>query len=336
MNTDILFLKQEDVIKAGALDMEMTLEKAEKSLKMWAEGTLKNPTKVSLNLREEHESFFMSMPCYIGGDVKTAGFKWAAEARKNYSKGIPLGIDVTVLSDPETVLPYAFLDATLITAMRTAASAGLGAKYLCNPDSKKATLVGCGVVGRFGVMAATLAVPFLEQIEIFDLDLEKAKAVAAEFADNTIPVKAVDDLAESVKTSDIIITMTTTRVPFLKKEWLKSNATVVQMGGRDIEDDVITSADQFYVDNWYQITGSAAGNVAMLAKENKVHQETSVELRYVAAGMAEGRKDHDNLVVYCSLGLGAMDIMIADQIYKNAKAMGIGTVTNLWDAPKYI
>ena len=192
------------------------------------------------------------------------------------------------------------------------------------------------MVGRFGVMAATLAVPFLEQIEIFDLDLEKAKAVADEFKDNAIPVKAVDDLAESVKTSDIIITMTTTRVPFLKKEWLKSNATVVQMGGRDLEDDVITSADQFYVDNWYQITGSGKGNVAKLAKEDKVHQDTSIELRYVVAGMAEGRKDHDNLVVYCSLGLGAMDIMIADQIYKNAKAMGLGTTVKLWDAPKYI
>ncbi|MBO5666786.1 MAG: ornithine cyclodeaminase family protein, partial [Firmicutes bacterium] len=290
----------------------------------------------SLNLREEHESFFMSMPCYIGGDVKTAGFKWAAEARKNYSKVIPHAIDVTVLSDPETVLPYAFLDATLITAMRTAASAGLGAKYLCNPDSKKVTMVGCGVVGRFGVMALTNAVPFVEKIEIFDLDLEKAKSVAGEFKDNPIPVEAVENLADSVKTSDIIVTMTTTRVPFLKKEWLKPNATVVQMGGRDIEDDVITSADQFYVDNWYQITGSAAGNVAMLAKENKVHQDTTVELRYVAAGMAEGRKDPNNLVVYCSLGLGAMDIMIADQIYKNAKAMGIGTVAKLWDAPKYI
>ncbi|MBQ8589216.1 MAG: ornithine cyclodeaminase family protein [Firmicutes bacterium] len=336
MKPEILMLKQEDVIEAGALDMVMTLEKAELSLKMWAEGTLKNPTKVSLGLRETHESFFMSMPCYIGGDIQVAGFKWAAEGRQNYGKGLPLGIDVTVLSDPNTVLPYAFMDASLITAMRTAASAGLGAKYLCNPDSKKVTMVGCGVVGRFGVMALTNAVPFVEQIEIFDLNLEKAKGIADEFKDNPIPVTAVENLAESVKTSDIIVTMTTTPTPFLKKEWLKPNATVVQMGGRDLEDDVITSADQFYVDNWYQITGSGKGNVAKLAKEDKVHQDTSVELRYVVAGMAEGRKSYDNLVVYCSLGLGAMDIMIADQIYKNAKEKGLGTVVNLWDSPKYV
>ena len=116
MKPEILFLKQEDVIEAGALDMKMTLEMAEKALKMWATGELDNPTKVGLHL-PQHESFFISMPTYVGGEDKIAGFKWAAEARKNYGKGIPLGVDVTVLSDPDTVLPFAFMEASLVTAM---------------------------------------------------------------------------------------------------------------------------------------------------------------------------------------------------------------------------
>jgi len=335
MKPEILFLKQEDVIKAGALDMKMTLEMAEKALKMWATGDLDNPTKVGLHL-DQHESFFISMPTYVGGEDKIAGFKWAAEARKNYGKNLPLGIDVTVLSDPDTALPMAFMEASLVTAMRPAASVALGAKYLCRKDSKKATLVGCGIVGRDAIMATTLAVPFLEKIEIYDLNVPKAKALAEEFKDNAIPVVAVENLEESAKTSDIVITMTTAQKAFFKKEWLMPNATLVQMGPCDVQGDCIIGADQIYVDNWYQIIGSAHGSVGMLYNEGKIKKEDTTELRYVVAGMAEGRKSDDNLVTYCSLGLGAMDIIIAYQLYKNAKEQGLGTVVNLWDAPLYV
>ena len=83
MKPEILFLKQEDVIKAGALDMKMTLDMAEKALKMWATGELINPTKVGLHL-PQHESFFISMPTYVGGEDKIAGFKWAIEHQYDY------------------------------------------------------------------------------------------------------------------------------------------------------------------------------------------------------------------------------------------------------------
>ena len=114
------------------------------------------------------------------------------------------------------------------------------------------------------------------------------------------------------------------------------NATLVQMGPTDVEGDCITDAAQIYVDNWYQIIGSGDGSVAQLYKAGKIQKEDATELRYVVAGMAEGRKSDDTLVTYCSLGLGAMDIIIAYQLYKNAKAKGLGTVLNLWDAPLYV
>ena len=84
------------------------------------------------------------------------------------------------------------------------------------------------------------------------------------------------------------------------------------------------------------LLGSGDGSVAQLHKAGKIKKEDATELRYVVAGMAEGRKSDDTLVTYCSLGLGAMDIIIAYQLYKNAKEKGLGTVLNLWDAPLYV
>ena len=131
MKPEILFLKQEDVIKAGLLDMKMVLAETEKTFKMIGQNQIINPTKVFMGMpsNENWDSYCMSMPAYIGGDVDTAGFKWAAESKANAQlEGVPYGIDIVILSDPKTVFPKAILDGTITTAMRTSATAGVMAK----------------------------------------------------------------------------------------------------------------------------------------------------------------------------------------------------------------
>ena len=119
INPEILFLQQEDQIKAGLLDMKMILEITEDTYKMLGQGQIQNPPKVHLGIPEgtEWESFFNTMPSYIGGDLNIAGIKWAAESKKNaITPGIPYGIDISILSDPVTVLPFCIQDGTIITA----------------------------------------------------------------------------------------------------------------------------------------------------------------------------------------------------------------------------
>ena len=119
IDSEILFLKQEDVIKAGLLDMKQILKVTEKTYELMGQGLIKNPPKVRTRIPDDDnwQSFFNSMPCYIGGDVNIGGIKWAAESKKNaHTPGIPYGIDITILSDPETVLPFCILDGTLVTA----------------------------------------------------------------------------------------------------------------------------------------------------------------------------------------------------------------------------
>lgn len=162
IDSEILFLKQEDVIKAGLLDMKQIIEVTEKTYSMLGKGQIKNPPKTNTSIpdKENWQSFFNSMPCYIGGDVNIGGIKWAAESKKNaHTPGIPYGIDITILSDPETVLPFCILDGTLVTAMRTSAVGGLLAKYTAPSNTETACLVGAGVIGRTMVMAIAEAIP---------------------------------------------------------------------------------------------------------------------------------------------------------------------------------
>ena len=189
---EILFLKQEDVVKAGVLDMKTVLAITEKTFKMIGEGQVINPPKTMLGMpnNENWKSYCMSMPSYIGGDVDIAGFKWASESVFNMSQpDMPYGVDVVMLSDPKTVYPKAIMDGTIITAMRTSAAAGVAAKYLASKNSNTACLVGAGVIGRTMVMAMMEAVPSLETIYLCDLDIAKAQGIAKEYEGkyNVIP-----------------------------------------------------------------------------------------------------------------------------------------------------
>jgi len=85
MKTEILFMKQEDVIEAGILDMAMVLEMVEKAFYLEGQGEIINPPKTvfGIPIGQEPSSKFFSMPVYIGGDVNRPGIKWAAESRAN-------------------------------------------------------------------------------------------------------------------------------------------------------------------------------------------------------------------------------------------------------------
>ena len=344
MSNKFIYLKQEDVIKAGALDMPFVLAEAEETLKKWAQDIVKNPTKVSMMLPDEdHEqSFFVAMPAYIGNEQDgdklygATGMKWAAESLANKANGLPRGIDMLLLSDPNTCLPLAFMEASLITAMRTAASAALGAKYLSNPDAKTACVVGAGIVGRLILDAVTCAMPGLTKVMLYDINAEAAKAVVAEKNYPGVVVEAAPDLPAAAGEADVVITATSARQAFLDYSWIKKNATVVQMGPTDIKKEIIENADTVIVDNWYQVTGFKMSPMWLLSRSGAVTQEDTTELRYIVDGQKPGRVNKDDLVVYCSLGLGSMDIAIGYKLYENALKLGLGVELAVWDQPKWL
>lgn len=302
MKPEILFLSQEDVVKAGVLDMPKVMEQVELAYTYMGKHEVINPAKIKLGIPEDDnwDSFFMSMPSYIK-PLDVAGFKWAAESHENVKHpGMPLGLDVVVLSDPTTVYPRAFMDGTIITAMRTSAVAGMAAKYLARKNSKVATLVGAGVIGRTMVMAIMAALPELETIYLCDLNVPKAEALAKEF-EGQYPVVASGDTEACAKASDLIVTETTCVKPFLKREWIKSNATVIQMGSWEIDEQIPKDAANLYVDSWEQLSHFSFSLIGHLHENCGLEREGVIELQDVVVGNVPGRTSDDDLICCCTL-----------------------------------
>lgn len=336
-DSEILFLKQEEVIKAGLLDMKFVLDAVDETYKLMGQGLIKNPPKTHMPIPDQDnwKSFFNSMPCYIGGDVHIAGVKWAAESKANAPiPGIPYGIDITVLSDPDTVLPFCICDGTLTTAMRTSAVGGTLAKFVAPRNAKTATLVGAGAIGRTMIMAVKEAVPTIETIYLCDLNLDRAKQTAEEspYKDRVEIIPSTESKACALK-SQLIVTETTTPKPIVDKSWLTPGVGIVSMASNELAYEVGTAADVICIDYWDQMITNDAKLVTQMYKKGDVSKEDVNQLGDLCLGRKQGRTSDDQIAMGMSMGIGALDIMIAYKLYQEAVKLGIGTKVRLWDKP---
>src|SRR5919202_1633609 len=182
---ELTFLSQEDVVAAGGLDMDACLATIERTFVLHHRGETVAPQKAAIHWSEELDSDeklgrIMAMPAYVGGETAMAVLKWIPSVPTNPARGLPRGIGLIVLSEPETGLPRAVLDGTVVSAMRTGAVTGVAVRLLARSDAGVVLLLGAGVQARTQLLALERTVPRLEEIRLYDVAAEKARALAAE------------------------------------------------------------------------------------------------------------------------------------------------------------
>ena len=338
---EFLFLTQEDVIAADALNMHAAIEDVELAYKLFASGQVNQPHKPVFRFPnpetgEERHYLAVSMPVYVGGSVNRIGHKWAAESMSNAKRGdMPMGIDIILLHDLDHAIPDAIMEAGLITAMRTSAVAGAGAKALANPDSKVAGSVGAGVIGRTMIMSLTAAMDELEEIRLYDLNRKRAEDLAKEFKD-TIKVRVVDSVEEAFRDADIVTTQTTSRKAFVKDEWIPKGSYFAHMSVTEAEIEAFLKTDRLVVDNWETLKTWDFFPPTKLFKERKLEEEAITDIGKILIGEKPGRASRDERILFANLGMGCLDITIAERIYQNAKAKGLGQKLSLWEKPLWL
>jgi len=338
---EFLFLTQEDVIEAGALDMAAAQEDVETAYKLFSSGQVNQPHKPVFRFNnketgQERYYLVVSMPVYVGGEVDAIGHKWAAESLGNAKRGdMPMGIDVILLHDLEHAIPFAIMEGGLITAMRTSAVAGVGAKYLARQGSKVAGLIGAGVIGRTMIMSLITAMPHLEEIHLHDLNRKRAEDLAIEFSEQ-IKVFVVDSVAEAFTDADIITTPTPARSPFVKEKWVPKGSYYAHMSVTEGEDAVFLNTDRLVVDNWATLRTWDFFPATQLCNNGKLSEESISDIGEILLGKKPARVSAEERILFANLGMGCLDITIANRIYLSAKEKGLGQKLKLWEKPLWI
>ncbi|GAB4259286.1 MAG: 2,3-diaminopropionate biosynthesis protein SbnB [Thermoleophilia bacterium] len=339
-----LYLSQEDVIAAGGLDMAATMETIEAVLALHARGDVVQPVKPTLRWgdaldTEETRGRIMAMPAYVGGAFDVAGIKWIPSMPANpRERGLPRASALIILNDAYTGLPLAVMDGTIISAMRTGAVTGVGARHLAAPGARVAGLCGAGVQSRTQLMALRVALPRLAEARIYDPQTEKCRRWAAEMsAELNLEVTPVASAEEAVRGADVVVSATIATEPYIRPEWTKDGVLVANPSSFDLFFEVVEEADKLVVDDWVQDVAHDSRLPARMVAAGRLSRENlHAELGEVVIGVKPGRETPHEKIVFDYVGLAIEDVAAAHRVWKQAEKAGVGVRLPLWRKPHWL
>jgi ornithine cyclodeaminase len=226
------------------------------------------------------------------------------------------------LFDGETGALHVLVNASAVTAIRTAAVSALATRTLARENAQVCAIVGAGHQAHAHVRAMRAARPF-EQIVVASRTPAHARELAAESGTD-----AVDTVEEAVRAADVVCTVTASAEPVLRRDWLRPGAHVNAVGAcfpHTRELDTATVADSaFYVDR-RESAENESGDYLIPLREGAIGDgHIQAELGEVLIGAAPGRESDEELTVFDSLGLAVEDLAAVEYLARRARETGAG------------
>jgi alanine dehydrogenase len=235
-------------------------------------------------------------------------------------RGLPTIQGALLLCDGETGALLAIMDSIEITLRRTAAATALAARFLARPQSRTVLICGCGAQGRAQLDALRHVLP-LRRALAWDRDEDRAAAFAAEMAGEDFAVEAVRDLKAAVRRSDVIVTCTTSRDPFLEAGYVAPGTFVAAVGAdgpdkSEIDPRLMAEAS-VVADILDQCAGMGDLRLA-LALGLMTPRDVHAELGDLVSGRKPGRTSATQITLFDSTGTALQDVASAAFLYDRA------------------
>ena len=232
------------------------------------------------------------------------------------------------LYSAQTTDLLAMIEADALGQKRTGAATGLATRILSQPDATNATLFGAGWQAETQLLAID-AVRQLKRVWIVNRNPERRQAFIQRMQPRTkaelVPAGGPE---EAVGQSQIVVTITSSREPVLKGEWLRPGVHVNAAGGnqvlrREIDDEVILRSNRLVVDSIEQ-SKIESGEFVGVIETGRRHWEDFVELKDVVAGFQPGRRNPSDITLFKSGGLALEDVAVGKLVYERAVERGVG------------
>ena len=320
----LLVLSEHDVERL--LTYPECIEVMAEALTSLARGEVTNPLRSVL--RPEGASGFLGlMPAYRGGEKPAYGLKEICLFPGNPARGLDTHLGGVLLHSGETGELLAIMNASAITAIRTAAVSALATRLLAREDAKVHAIIGAGVQAR-SHLAAIPNVRNIEEVRICSRTRAKADALATGAS-----IKVVDSMEAAVRGADIISTTTSSREPVIHRSWIAPGAHINAVGSsiaaaRELDSDTVADASLF-VDR-RESTVNESGDFLSAVREGAIKgpEHIRAELGEILIGKAEARRSRDEITLFKSLGIAVEDLASAQFLYEKAKRLGAGTWTD--------
>ena len=315
----MLVLTRRDVEAAIELDaLEQAIAEALAGL---AEQTWRQPPRVQF--RPEGSSARLGlMPAYRAEGQALFAVKSVVVAPDNNGRGLDTHQGVVVLHDGVDGRVVAVIDATSITALRTAAASAVATRLLARSDCQVIAILGTGTQARAHVASMRRVFP-RAAIRIWGRSNTRAEMLAEE-----LDLQACASPEAAASKADVICTVTAAGCPILNRAMVSPGCHVNAVGAsapdrREIAGDLIAAASRF-VDSRAQATAEC-GEFLLAQREGLLLADhPCAEIGEVLLGQRAGRVEDTEITVFKSLGLAVEDLAAAALALNEALRRGLG------------
>jgi alanine dehydrogenase len=268
-----------------------------------------------------------AMPAYLG-DPSVMGAKLISVFPGNRASGLESHQGVVVLFDSENGAIKAIVDASAITAVRTAAVSGLATRLLAKPGAVDLALLGSGTQAATH-LDAMRAVRDIRSVRVWSRTSENARRFAEKHTQRCgIPIVAVESARDAVSGAEIVCTLTGSATPVLEGAWLAHGMHVNAVGAsvpssRELDAQAVAMS-KVYVDR-LESAQRESGDILIARAEGAIDDNHIVgELGALLAQAIPGRESTSEITLFKSLGLAIEDLAAAQLVFEKATAAGRG------------
>lgn len=267
------------------------------------------------------------LPAYVGEPFDIAGIKWIASFPDNVDRDMERASASILLNSTETGRPTALLEASIISAKRTAASAALAAQHLHESARhggeplRRASFIGCGLISFQTAQFLTATFPELRTIILHDLNPDRARQLADRLrasTDRTLEFEWVESPEAALAASVVVVFATTAVEPHVTSlEACAAGSTILHISLRDLAPKAVLAAANIVddVDHVCQAETSVH-----LAEQEVGHRDfIRATLAQVMRGDAPARPDDGRPTIFSPFGLGVLDLALAHFVCREVR-----------------
>jgi len=297
-----------------------------------AEGKVNVPPIVRIDVPEFNGEVDIKT-AYIEG-IDSFAIKIAAGFLDNYKLGLPTGSGMMVLVSAKTGIPESILlDNGYLTDVRTGIAGAIAAAYLARKDIKTAGVIGSGAQARFQMRGLKLVRNF-KRLFVFGLISEQVDGYISEMTSEFgIEVIKASSVEQVVRQSDVVVTTTPSRKPYLKAEWLHPGLHITCMGAdseykQELYADVFARTQKIVCDR--KLQALKLGELHHALDEGIITNESDIiELGELTLNKKAGRQTDEEITICDLTGVGVQDTAIALLAFQQAKIKGLGLDLNV-------
>ncbi len=303
----IVVLREPEI--RSLLDPASCIAAVEQAFTAYATGGAELPGVIHLDVPEHRGEIHIKAGHLRGGNWYACKFASGFAGRND---------GVVLTFDARTGAPAGILfDGGYLTDLRTAAAGAIAARHLAVPSVDTVAILGTGIQARLQPRLIATVRPF-RSARVWGRRHDAAEAVAADIGGTV-----AETVEAAVNGAQVIITVTASRTPILRAEWLTPGVLVIAVGSdgpdkQELDVGVLARADRLVADSLLQC--ARLGEIHHALSAGVISERDVTELGQITSGQAPGRRTPTETIVCDLTGVGVQDVAAATVVMERALA----------------